>query len=147
MIVKTIASLLLAIAFLVLPSISAYAQGGTTGRIVGTVKDANGAIIPGAKITVRNLATGVERRIIADPTGYYSVVALTPGAYEVSIAAIGFNRSINNVEVKITQTIVTDWKLEVGDLKETVTTGTAPPQVQGDGPQLGRVVDSRTVSE
>src|SRR5215813_7380357 len=133
MIVKTIASLLLAVAFLVLPSIRAYAQGGTTGRIVGTVKDANGAIIPGAKITVRNLATGDERRIIADSTGYYSVNTLTPGHYEVSIVALGFKRLIQNVEIKITQTIVQDWKLEVGDLKETVTTGTSPAQIQGDG--------------
>src|SRR5207302_7877708 len=71
--------LLLPSALLLFSSISALAQGGTTGRIAGTVKDTKGAVIAGAEITVVSRATGEERKVIADTTGNYAVPLLPPG--------------------------------------------------------------------
>jgi hypothetical protein len=147
MIAKTTASLLLPFAFLVLSSLGAFAQGGTTGRIDGTVKDKSGAVIARAEITVVSRATGEERKAISDTTGDYAVLLLPPGIYQVRVAAAGFKRTlIDDVQINITQTTVVNPVLEVGDLKESVTISTAPPLIQRDGPQLGRVVDSRAVS-
>src|SRR5438093_11688735 len=148
MFAKTTASLRLLVAFLLLPSLSVLAQGGTTGRIAGTIKDAKGAVIPGAEITVASRATGEERTVIADTTGDYAVLLLPPGHYRVNIKASGFKQAlIDDVQVIITQTTVANAELEVGDLKESVTISTVPPLIQNDGPQRGRVVDSRAVSE
>ena len=76
------------------------------------------------------------------------MLLLPPGLYEVRITASGFKRAlIDSVPANITQTSGVNAKLEVGDLKESVTISTAAPHIQTDGPQLGRVVDSRAVSE
>jgi hypothetical protein len=145
---RNAASLLLPFAFLLLSSISVLAQDGTTGRIAGTVKDTKGAVIAGAEITVASRATGEERKVISDTAGDYAVVLLPPRIYRVSIKAGGFKQSlIDDVQVIITQTTVVNAELEVGDLKESVTISTAPPLIQKDGPQLGRVVDSGAASE
>ena len=53
------------------------------GAIHGTVKDAQGAVLPGAAIVVRNVATGVTHEQVSDQTGHYQVLALPPGEYEV----------------------------------------------------------------
>src|ERR1700687_3003574 len=140
--------LLLPFAFLLLSSLSALAQGGTSGRIEGTVKDKSGAVIAGAEITVISRATREERKAISDTTGDYAVLLLPPGIYQVSVATRGFKRAlINDVLVNITQSTVVNAELEVGDLKESVTISAVPPLIQSDGPRLGRVVDSRAVSE
>src|SRR3989442_7556361 len=148
MIARKAGSLLLPIAFLLLSSLSVLAQGGTTGRIGGTVRDKSGAVIAGAEITVASRATGEERKVISDSTGDYAVVLLPPGSHRVRIKASGFKQAlIDDVQVIITQTTVANAELEVGDLKESVMISTVPPLIQNDGPQRGRVVDSRAVSE
>jgi hypothetical protein len=147
MFARKAASLLLVLSFLLLPSMTASAQSGTTGRIAGTVTDAKGELIAGAEITVASRATGEERKVISGTKGNYAVVLL-PGIYRVSIEASGFKQShSDHVQVNITQTNVVNIELEVGDLKESVIISTAPPLIQRDGPQLGRVVDSRALSE
>src|SRR6266550_6534797 len=148
MFARKVLILFLPFAFLLLPSINALAQGGTTGRIAGTVKDTKRAAIAGAEITVTSRATGEKRKVISDTKGDYAVLLLPPGIYRVSIQAAGFKQAlIDNIQVVITQTTGANPELEVGDLKESVTIRTTPPLIQKDGPQLGRVVDSRAVSE
>src|SRR5437762_8720577 len=112
-------NLLLPFAFLLLPSLSALAQSGTTGRIVGTVRDKSGAVIAGAEITVVSRATGEGRKAVSDTAGDYAVLLLPPGIYRVSIKAGGFKQAlIDDVQVIITQTIFVNAELEIGDLKE-----------------------------
>ncbi len=150
MFVRKAVSLLLFLAFLFLPptSVSALTQGKTTGRIAGTVKDEGGALIAGAEVSIISKATGDERKVTTDGEGSYAVPLLPPGTYRVTIIANGFKQAVSdNVQILITETIVVSASLEVGDLKESVTISTAPPLIQRDGPQLGRVVYSRAVSE
>src|SRR5437773_6432388 len=147
MISRKAASFFLLLALFCLPFLSTRAQGPTTGRLSGTVKDPNGAAVPGATVTVINVVTGNERKVTTDSEGSYTAPALPPGLYHVSIVATGFKTLIGNVQVTITQTTVEDAHLEVGDLKESVPISGTPRLIQRDGPQLGRVVDSRSVSE
>ena len=66
---------------------AALAQTPTTGRIAGTVKDPNGAVIAGAQVTVTNKTKGDERKVTTDGEGNYTVSVLPPGAYRVTVAA------------------------------------------------------------
>jgi hypothetical protein len=124
------------------------AQSQTTGRIAGTVADANGSALPGAEVTVTNKATGETRTVIADESGHYIVPLLPSGDYSVTVTASGFKKFISDdVKVAITETTTLDAAMVVGAVSETVNVDAAPQLVQTEGPQLGRVVDSRTVAE
>ena len=133
------------IAVLLLSS-SAFAQTQTTGRIAGTMRDPNGAVIVGAEVTVVSRATGDQRKASTDSEGNYAVPLLPPGTYRVKVAASGFHTEIFDVEVVITQTTPINVDLPLAGLIDSVVVHIAP-LVQRDGPQLGRSVDARTVSE
>src|SRR5579872_6410426 len=77
--------------FLISVSVPApvHAQGAG-GTLSGSVTDPTGAVIPTAKITVKNVATGVTREISTDNAGFYSAPNLLAGAYEVTASASGF---------------------------------------------------------
>jgi len=127
-------------------SASALAQSQTTGRIAGTVKDERGALIGGAAVTVSSNTTAEERKVITDDQGNYTVPLLASGTYRVRVTLSGFAPAVfDPVQVAITETTTVDVDLDP--------TGPDPvsvridPLIQKDGPQLGRVVDSRAVSE
>ncbi|MCU1233039.1 MAG: TonB-dependent receptor [Candidatus Solibacter sp.] len=83
-------SSLLAIA-LCLASGAALAQ--TSGSIAGEVKDQSGAVAPNASVTVTNANTNVARSTVTNGAGIYSFPDLTPGIYQVRVAAPGLQRS------------------------------------------------------
>src|SRR5438552_385548 len=140
--------LLLVPCLLALSQVLVMAQGPTTGRIEGTVKDQNGAVIPGAEVKVINKATANERTVTTDEAGHYALPLLLPGIYRVSVAAGGFNPAIvDTVHVLITETTLVNADLTVKGVNVAPVVVRVAPLIQSDGPQLGRVVDSRFVSE
>src|SRR3989442_9944109 len=144
-------SLLFLFAIFLLPSLPAPAQSQTTGRVAGTVKDQNGAVIVGAEVTVVNKATGDERKVTTDGEGNYAVLLLPPGIYRVEVTTQGFNQinqpPLDTVQVFITETTQADAVLAVAGIIVDPVEVRFAPLIQRDGPQLGRVVDSRAVLE
>jgi hypothetical protein len=140
------ASTILAFVFLLIPSISVFAQSQTTGRIAGTVLDRNGAVVVNADVTVHSNATGEERTVLTDNDGNYSAPLLPSGKYRVTVKARGFGAAvIDSVQVSITETTIKNVELEPGEIIADF--GIVPiPLVQTDGPTQGRVIDSRAVS-
>ena len=104
-------------------AVSAQVVGGA---IHGTVRDAQGAVLPGAAVVVRNVATGVIHEQASDHTGHYQVLALAPGDTEVNVTLTGF-RSIAHRGIRLTvgQTAVIDSALELGVVSELI-------EVRGD---------------
>ena len=140
------ATLLLHFTLFLLASIPAPAQSPTTGRVTGTVKDQNGAVIVGAEVSVKSNATGYKQIVTTNESGTYAASLLLPGAYQIRVAAIGFTTAhIDTVQVVITESKVVNVNLAPAGVIGSVTVR-IDPLVQGDGPQLGRVVDARTVS-
>lgn len=150
-IVRRAATSLWFLAFFLLPSTGAatFAQSQTTGRIVGTVKDQTGAVVVGAEIVILNRATSEARRTKTNDDGNYSASLLPPGLYQMSITAGGFKKVVfDNVTVVITESTQIDADLIVDSAIEASLTIRDPsPLTQVDGPRLGRIVDSRAVSE
>ena len=75
---------------LFLLSLSASAQTGTEGSILGTIADSSGAAIPGAAVTITNIETGVVQKAVSDSNGYFQVLALQRGVYSVTVQKAGF---------------------------------------------------------
>lgn len=142
--VRRIATLV-AVLFL---SSSALAQTQTNGRIAGTVKDQNGALIVGAEVITTGKATGEARKVTSDDKASYSVSFLPPGEYRLSISANGFEPKVfPDIRVSITETTTLNATLAVTGVTTDPVLIAAVPLLQTGGPQLGRSVDARTVSE
>ena len=73
-----------------LPLTLANAQSASSAQISGTVVDPQGAVVPGAKVTATNQATGTGRSVTTTSTGYYVIPNLPPGTYDVAVQAKGF---------------------------------------------------------
>ena len=68
----------------------ANAQSASSAQISGTVVDPQGAVVPGAKVTATNQATGTGRSVTTTSTGNYVIPNLQPGTYDVAVDAKGF---------------------------------------------------------
>src|SRR5262245_62532631 len=66
------------------------AQSASTGALIGTVTDYSGAVLQNAQVVLRNTGTGERRTASTDRDGSYRFSLLTPGAYEVTLEAVGF---------------------------------------------------------
>src|ERR1041385_6193094 len=98
------------------------------GSILGTVTDPNGAVVTGAKVSVKNLATGLERSTTTDDAGNYTVAELPIGPYEVRVEQSGFVPSvISNVTVEVASDRRVDVKLTAAGADTLVIVA---PQVQ-----------------
>src|SRR5262249_12351694 len=86
-----------------------------TGRIVGTVLDEQHAAVPGATVTVTNLATNIARTVTSDAQGTYVVTPLEPGIYRISASLQGFQTTIRDrVELTVGQSARVELMLSVG---------------------------------
>jgi len=106
------------------------AQTATTGAVTGTVTDPSGAVLPGATITLRNLATGATQTATTNGQGSYQFTLLPPANYQVSATARGFQTTARTVAVSVGQATRSDFRLSVGAATQTVTVSSEAPLVQ-----------------
>src|SRR5690349_4382584 len=93
----------------------------TTASIVGTVRDASGAIVPKASIKARALATNQTREVTTDEDGNYIFINLPIGAYDVTVSASGFKTEVNEgVVLQVSQRAHLDVTLQTGSVNESV---------------------------
>src|SRR5206468_4941296 len=111
---------------LALFSALAFAQTGS-GSVSGTVRDANGAVVPGADITITNTQTNVARKGISSDVGIYHVGGLPLGPYTLTAELAGFKDVSGTFDLLLRQNTVVNPVLEIGDIQNTVeVTGVAP---------------------
>src|SRR5690349_21882762 len=96
----------------------------------GTVKDATGAVVPNATVTARNPAKNITRDATTNDQGYYRIVALPPGDYEVTVEAPNFKKAVlTKVTLTIGQAADLDATLELGQISESVTISDATSEI------------------
>lgn len=112
------------------------------GTIVGNVTDATGAAVPGAKVTIRNVATNSTYTATTSGHGSYSVPQLAGGTYEVHVTSGNFKEFVSTgVEVHVSTTTEVNASLEVGSINEKVTVQANEVQVQTVSAEVGEVID------
>src|SRR6202030_4418398 len=130
----------------VLCALPMHGQTANTGAIAGTVIDPGGALLPRAALVVNSQATQEERDLTTDAQGNFSVPFLTPGNYDLTVRAPGFEPLIlKNVQVQITEVSRLKLRLTIAGVKEQTTVSAKPPLVQTENATLGRVIGQETV--
>jgi hypothetical protein len=110
----------------------AYAQFDR-GTISGTIKDPQGAVIPGVTVNATNTQTQQIRTTVTDGSGYFTFTNLQPGRYDVSAELEGFKKvSKQNVQLDAAASISLDLALETGNITELVTVTAESPVLQSD---------------
>ena len=111
----------LGMAFIVLSMVTSMVPGqtATASRLTGTVKDAQGALIPKAQVLAKHDQTKAEFLVIANDEGGWSIPAVQNGSYTVTVTANGFKSTvIQNVKVDAGTTASVNATLEVGGTSE-----------------------------
>jgi hypothetical protein len=112
-----------------------------TGSIVGTVKDQQGAVVPGASVKATNVDTGFSRVATTANDGAYRIEYLPVGKYRVEVEMAGFQKFVQeNIVLAVDQTQALNVTLDVGAASQTVTVTTAPVLVDTTSAVLGRTV-------
>ncbi|HKW25014.1 MAG TPA: carboxypeptidase-like regulatory domain-containing protein, partial [Terriglobales bacterium] len=136
----------LVLGFLLLAATGLMAQT-FRGTILGTVTDPSGAVISGAKVTVHNAATGLDRSTQTSADGTYSIPELPIGSYTVTVSQPGFQTfTVRDVPVNVSAERRVDASLKTGQVAETVVvSGEQLPQVETTSNELGGVLTAPTV--
>jgi hypothetical protein len=133
--------------FLALLGISIATLAAVGGSISGTVKDASGAVVPRATITVTNTDTNVHQTTTSNDAGAYSFPTLPVGRYDLEITAAGFKPyRRTNIRVDVNSAFQVDAALELGEVREAVTVEESALQPETVSTQLGDVIASAVVA-
>src|SRR6202521_3850065 len=120
----------------------------TGGTLSGTVSDPSGASIPGAQLTIKNVATGVERTLATNDHGFYTAVNFLAGSYQVTISANDFDTEIKSgITMYVGGQQTFDVVLHVGTVANRVEVSAEVPAVQLSSSDISAVVDATTVRE
>jgi hypothetical protein len=117
----------------------------STGSIRGAVSDPTGAVMSNASVTVKNLNTNSERRLITNKEGLYNADNLLPGEYEVRVEAQGFQRVLQHVTVLTGNTHTADFSMVIGASSETMTVTSEAAQVNTSDYKVDGVITRERV--
>src|SRR6266852_222869 len=123
----------------------AFAQT-TYGSIVGTARDASGAVVAGVQVTVTNQATGVKVAQSTNELGAYAFTTLFPGSYAVHAELSGFRPvEVSGIQLAVNQTARYDLSMQVGQLTESVEVAATLATLATDTSDVGQVIGNREV--
>lgn len=121
---------------------------GQTAGITGRVTDASGAAVPAAKISVKNVDTGIEQALRTNDAGYYTAPLLPPGNYEVMAEMQGFQTGLRSgIKLEVEQVARIDFVLNLGAVSERIQVSAQAPLVATEEASLATVVDQRKILE
>ena len=122
------------------------AQSGNS-TITGSVKDPTQSPIPGAKVKITNVDTGVAVDTVTNESGLYRAASFTPGSYKLDVDVQGFDHLTRGpIIVQVGQTIALDLSLKVGQTSETITVTEAAPLVESQSSNVSQLVNQKMLS-
>jgi hypothetical protein len=127
---------------------SADAQTAVDGAIGGTVLDSTSAVVSGASVVVHNNGTNAEQTAVTDLSGYFRIIHLQPGQYNVTVSASGFE-TFKSTDLTVQVGVLTDVQaaLKVGNSSQTVEVNGEEPLVNTTSPDFAGVVPEETLHD
>jgi carboxypeptidase family protein len=120
---------------------------GATGALNGTIMDPSSAVVPGVKVSLKNLDTQVVQDAVTNNAGRYVFVAIPPGRYSIEVTKEGFKVSATSeFTLAVNQTLTQDVQLVVGATTQQVTVQTNVNSVETTTTELGTAIEENEVS-
>jgi len=118
----------------------------TTGTISGIARDSSAAVVPGVKIAVKNVDTGLTRAAVSDAQGRYQAPSLPLGSYEVQAEKEGFQTSVRRgIELTVGREAVVNFDLQVGSVTQTVEVTGEAPLIETTSSSVASLVDTQQI--
>jgi hypothetical protein len=119
----------------------------TSGKVLGTVKDPAGNLIPRADVTLTNRATGVKQATLADVQGAFAFPVVPVGTYELTVTAVNFRpHRRTDIVIDLGSAVQLEISLELAGVSESVTVTEDAAQVETSDTKLGQVIGNRQVT-
>ena len=127
-------------------SLPTYAQvAGAT--LSGTITDAQGAAVVGAKVSAKNAATGVTTETTTNNLGAYTLVNVLPASYDISVTATGFRTAVSKITLTVGSQQTMNLALVVGEVSQTVEVTGAAPIIELTNATISGNVESQQIVE
>jgi hypothetical protein len=121
---------------------------GSSATVTGVITDSSGAVIPKTHVVITNVGTNIPHEAETGSAGEYTIPLLTPGEYRIKVDIQGFKAIVQSgITLQVAQTARLDFKLEPGELTQTVEVTGEPPLVQADTSSTGAVIENKQVQE
>ena len=122
-------------------------RADVTASIIGTVRDASGAVVPNATVALSNTTTGYTRTVRSNSSGVYEFLSVPVGdGYGVEVSGAGFQKTAQaNITLQVNQRFVVDFGLKVGDVNQQVSVSAETVQVDTTTNQIGDVITDRKI--
>lgn len=116
----------------------------TNATLVGDVVDASSSVVTDATVVVKSRGTGISRTVTTNAAGGYRVFPLNPGVYDITVSKPGFRtQTLENVRLEVASNVKVDFRLEVGQVSETVNVTASAPVLQTQDASVGGVVTTQ----
>jgi Carboxypeptidase regulatory-like domain/TonB dependent receptor len=136
-----------ALVLVLLASFASFAQL-PTGTVLGTVKDASGASVPGATVTIQNSDTGLTRNVTTGPDGAFNAPELAAGHYQIQVAHEGFKTATRSgITLEVTEQAVINFTMEIGASQQQVVVTGEAPIVNTQNATLGGLVNEQRIED
>ena len=117
------------------------------GSLAGKITDPNGAVVPGSKVEIKNVETGIVSNTTTGEDGTYSFALLPPGKYQLTVTKENFNTAVRDgIQVRVADRLTLDVQLEIG-VTAMVTTVASGLTLDTGTVNTGTVVTGKQISE
>ncbi|MCC6588684.1 MAG: TonB-dependent receptor [Bryobacterales bacterium] len=124
----------------------AWAQN-VNSSIVGTIRDATGANVPAASVTITNDGTNVETKVQANAAGDYTAPVLPAGNYTVKVEAAGFRSAVaKGIILLANRAFRQDFTLEVGQVQQSIEVAATAPVINSESATIGNVMQTQQIT-
>jgi hypothetical protein len=133
--------------FALIALMAQLATAQATSQLNGTVTDSSGAAVAGAKITLTEPATGLQRTATSNASGFYQFLDVPPGSYQMEAAATGFAAFLVKVTLQVKLPSTVPIRLQIAGATTSVTVAAEAPLINRTDASLGNVVNEGQIDE